>query len=269
MTFLYAIPPSVLLVAAIVIAVIIAAGGQQYLHRRFREHDFVPHNEIGGFIIAVVGTLYAVLLGFLTAVAWQHFAEARDLVSAESASAADAWHSAIGLPYAVRSRIRGDMLNYAKAMVDQEWPDMRGGQIHTTPDLIIMDAIGAAADANPKNQRESNAQSATLQQLTLLHDDRLRRVFSSQSGVSWFEWLVLLIGAACVIAFCWLFGSANRRAHLLMTSIVAVIIASTLTLLFELQYPFRSVVGVGPDAWQATIDHIRLMQTGAQANMRM
>ncbi|MBV8689339.1 MAG: DUF4239 domain-containing protein [Candidatus Eremiobacteraeota bacterium] len=269
MTFLYAISPLVVLVGAVVVAVVIAAGGQQFLHRRLRDHDFVPHNEVGGFIIAVVGTLYAVLLGFLTVVAWQHFSEARDLVSGEAASAADAWHSAIGLPYAVRSRIRMDMLSYAKAMVEQEWPDMRAARIHPQPDLIIMDAIGAAGDVNPRNQRESNAQSATLQQLTILHDDRLRRVFSSQTGVSWFEWLVLLIGAACVIGFCWLFGSANPRAHLLMTSIVAVIIASTLTLLFELQYPFRSSVGVGPAAWEATIDHIHLMQTGSQANMRM
>jgi uncharacterized membrane protein YfcA len=269
MTLLYQIPPAILLLIAIVVAVAIAAGGQHYLHRRFRDHDFIPHNEVGGFIIAVVGTLYAVLLGFLTVVAWQHFSEARDLVAAESASAADTWHSAIGLPYAVRSRIRSDMLKYAMAMVEQEWPDMRTAQIHPAPDLIIMDAIGVAADLNPKNQRESNAQSATLQQLTVLHDERLRRIFSAQGGVSWFEWVVLILGAICVIGFCWLFGSSNPRAHLVMTSIVAVVIASVLVLLFELQYPFRSAVGVGPTAWQATIDHIRLMQSGSQANMRM
>ncbi|MBV8726959.1 MAG: DUF4239 domain-containing protein [Candidatus Eremiobacteraeota bacterium] len=269
MTLLYEIPPAILLLVAIIIAVAIAAGGQQYLHGRFRDHDFIPHNEVGGFIIAVVGSLYAVLLGFLTVVAWQHFAEARDLVAAESASAADAWHSAVGLPYVVRSHIRDDMLTYAKTMVEQEWPDMRTGEIHPTADLIVMDAIGAAGDFTPLNQRQSNAQAATLQQLTILHDDRLRRIFSSQSGVSWFEWVVLILGAVCVIGFCWLFGTANPRAHLVMTAIVAVVITSVLVLLFELQYPFRTAIGVGPTAWQATIDHIRLMQAGSQTNMRM
>ncbi|MBV8363791.1 MAG: DUF4239 domain-containing protein [Candidatus Eremiobacteraeota bacterium] len=269
MTFLYQIPPILLLIVAVFFAVALAAGGQVFLHRRFRDHDFVPHNEVGGFIIAVVGTLYAVLLGFLTVVAWQHFAEARDLVALESAAAADAWHMALGLPPAVRARIRGDVLRYATLMVDREWPDVRVARIRPDADWVLMDAIGSAADLTPRNARESNAQAATLQQLNTLHDFRQRRILSSQSGVSSFEWLVLFVGAACVIGFCWLFGSANARAHLLMTSVVAIIIAATLTLLFELQYPFRSAIGIGSGAWRATIDHIHLMQSGPQANMRM
>src|SRR5271154_2075598 len=32
--------------------------GQWYVHRRFREADFVRHNEVGGFIVAIVGSLY-------------------------------------------------------------------------------------------------------------------------------------------------------------------------------------------------------------------
>jgi hypothetical protein len=39
-------------------------------------------------------------------------------------------------------------------------------------------------------------------------------------------------------------------------------------LLFELQYPFRSDVGVSPEAWEGAIAHIRAMQTGGQMNMR-
>jgi len=269
MTFLYSIPPGVLLLVAIVIAIAIAAGGQVYVHRHFSEHDFVQHNEVGGFIIAVVGTLYAVLLGFLTVAAWQHFAEARESVALESAAAGDAWHTALGLPATVRSRVRADVLKYANVMVDRDWPDMRRGRLSTIADIIVMDAIGTAGDFVPANPRETNAQAATLQQLGVLHDYRQRRIFSAASGVSWFEWLVLFIGAICVIAFCWLFGSKNVRAHLLMTSAVAIIIASMLALLFELQYPFRSPIGIGPDAWQGIIGHIHLMQTGSQTNMRM
>jgi hypothetical protein len=31
----------------------------------------MAHNEVGGIVIAVTGTLYAVVLGFLTVVVWQ------------------------------------------------------------------------------------------------------------------------------------------------------------------------------------------------------
>ena len=53
-----------------------------------------------------------------------------------------------------------------------------------------------------------------------------------------------------------------------MTATVVTMIASTLVLLFELQYPYRSDVGIGPDAWQGAIQHIHAMQMGSQMNMR-
>jgi Protein of unknown function (DUF4239) len=269
MTFLYGIPPLALLVLALAVAIALACGGQMYVHRRFAHQDFVQHNEVGGFIIAVVGTLYAVVLGFLTVVVWQHFADARDLVAVESAAAADTWHTAIGLPIASRLRVRQDVNAYSEFMVDREWPEMRRGRVDVKADLILMDAITADGWFVPANLREGNSQSATMTQLGILHDDRQRRLNMNASGVSWFEWIVLLLGAVCVVCFCWLFGLRNARTHLLMTSAVTVVIVSLLVLLFELQYPFRSQVGVGPEAWSGVVSHIRLMQTGSQMQMRM
>ena len=125
-------------------AVAAACLGQWYVHRRFRESDFVRHNEVGGFLVAVVGSLYGVLLGFMTVIAWQHFEECAQLVAAESAAATDAWHTAIGLPAQSRLRVRHDMLAYADAMIEREWPAMRKRDFDRDADWIVMDAIGAA-----------------------------------------------------------------------------------------------------------------------------
>jgi len=266
---LYGLPAALLLALAVAISVTIAGVGQIYVHRRFSSQDFVAHNEVGGIIIAVVGTLYAVVLGFLTIVAWQHFLEARQLVVLESGADIDAWHTAVGLPSAARHRVREDMLSYAKIMIDQEWPMMKQGGFDPSAAAIAMDAIDATGSLVPANMGESNAQAATLQQLGVLHDARQQRIGVNASGISWFEWLVLLIGATCVICFCWLFGLRNPRTQLLMTSTVVTVIVSILVLLFELQYPFRSDVGVRPDAWKAALAHIYQMEGNEQMHMNM
>jgi hypothetical protein len=265
----YAVPAVALLVVVIVLAVIVGAGGQLVVHRRFPSRDFVAHNEVGGIMITVSGTIYAVLLGFMTVVAWQHHEEARELVVAESDADIDAWHTAVGLPAPVRHHIRSDMTAYANTMVTREWPAMQRGDFDPDAALIGMDAIEATATAAPRNEQESNAQNATMQQLTIMHDARQRRIASNDSGVTWFEWVVLLVGAAGITGFCWLFGMHNRRTHVLMTAIVVGMIASVLVLLFELQYPFRGDIGIGPGAWQAAAAHIRQMQTAKQTDMRM
>ncbi len=269
MDFLYAIPAAVLLPLALVVAIGLACGGQILVHRWFDSRNFVSHNEVGGIIIAVSGTLYAVILGFLTVVAWEHFQEARELTVLESDADIDAWHTSVGLPPTLRQRIRADMARYADGMVQREWPLMRHGEFDKGAAMLSMDAIDAAGSYVPVNSGESNAQEATIAQLTVMHDARQRRITINRSGISWFEWLVLLTGAASITCFCWLFGIKNARTHLLMTSIVVTMIVSILVLLFELQYPFRSDIGVPPDAWREAVAHLHQMQAGPMVNMRM
>ena len=266
---LLGLQPYVLLLFATFVAVTLACAGQVFVHHHFRSQEFVRHNEVGGFIIAVAGTLFSVVLGFMTVVAWQHFSEARQLVSTESASATDAWHMAVGLPPEERNRVRRDVLAYASVIIGSEWPRMQEGTFDTRGDLILMDAIGSAGTFKSKDFSESNAQGATLQQLGLLHDERQQRLSANAGGISGFEWCVLFVGAVCIVCFCWLFGLSNPIVHLLMTSTVTVIVASTLVLLLELQYPFRSGVRIPPDSWVSVITHIHVMQTGSQMNMRM
>ncbi len=116
------------------------------------------------------------------------------------------------------------MLSYATLMINREWPLMRHGAFDSNAAMISMDAIDSASTFIPTNAAESNAQSATVAQLTIMHDARQRRIAENDSAVSWFEWLVLVLGASCIICFCWLFGLKNARTQLLMTSTVVATI---------------------------------------------
>jgi hypothetical protein len=269
MAFVIGLPALVVLFVAVALAVGFACGGQWYVHRRFPEEDFVRHNEVGGVIIAIAGTLYAVVLGFLTVASWEHFAQAHHYVGMESAAAADAWHMAVGLPRDRRTRLRADVLAYSQLMVTREWPQMRAGGFDPQGDILVMDAIGATGAFKPADLGESNAQSATLAQLGILHDVRQRRLDEDTSDIGAFSWFVLLFGAACITCFCWLFGAKNRRVHLLMTACVAIMVTSVLVLLFELQYPFRTGLRISSDEWSAVVHHINTMQTGKQSEMQM
>lgn len=72
MAFVVEFPALFLLFISVILAVAPVCGGQWYVHRRFPEEDFVRHNEVGGVIISIAGTLYAVVLGFLTTAVIRH-----------------------------------------------------------------------------------------------------------------------------------------------------------------------------------------------------
>jgi hypothetical protein len=161
------------------------------------------------------------------------------------------------------------MLAYANAMIEHDWPAMRRGEFDRVADWILMDAIGAAGSLNPRTLEQANAQTATLTQLSALHDGRQRRLAENRSGILPFEWLVLILGGVCMVGFCWLFGVENKSVHLMMTSAVTIIVSATLVMLFELQYPFQSDLRIQPDEWSAVVTHIQVMQSGPQSTMRM
>jgi hypothetical protein len=146
---------------------------------------------------------------------------------------------------------------------------MKSGAFDPAAPMISMDAINAVGGFLPANNGETNAQAAVMQQLTAIHDARQQRMAINASGISWFEWLVLAIGGTCIVCFCWLFRLRSPRTHLLMTSTVVTMIASILVLLFELQYPFRSDVGIGPELWKGALAHLHQMQNGDMQGMRM
>src|SRR5262245_22257868 len=172
MDLLFSIPAIVLLACSLVLSIGLVCLGQLLVHRRFRRAFLIEHNEVGGIIFVVAGTLYAVLLGFFTVIAWQHFQDARAIVVMESNADIAAWHSAVGLPPAVRESVRSDMLNYAIVVTEKEWPAMRDGKFDPDLALIGMHAIDVASSFAPSTLAEANAQAATIKQLAIVHDGR-------------------------------------------------------------------------------------------------
>ncbi|HEY7993346.1 MAG TPA: DUF4239 domain-containing protein [Candidatus Eremiobacteraceae bacterium] len=267
---LYAIPPYLLLFLAVAFAAAIACAGQILVHRRFKSAEFVRRNEVAGFIIAVVGTLYAVVLGFMTVVTWEHYQTAQERLASETASVLDAWHDAVELPPAARRVMRAAMLDYAHVMIDDEWPKMRDGGFSLQGDTIIMDATTAIGQLRPGNASEVNAQATEIALLNALHDARQQRLSGSDAALTELQWIVLFIGAIVVVGFCYLFQVESADAHLVMTGAVAVIIATMMVLIFELESPFRSPIGISSSAWSAVISHIEYMDSrpGSMMNMK-
>ena len=261
MAFLTRVPAAVLLVVMVALTLATFGASHLVLTHRIR-HRVRRHRAVGGVIITVASTIYGTILGFMTVVAWQHYQEARELVVAESDADIDTWHTAVALPPEPRQRVRGDMIAYANLMVNHEWAAMKRGSVDAKPAFLGMDAIDAAATFNPANAAESNAQNATLQQLTIMHDARQRRIAINDGAISWFQWLVLIEGAIWIAGLAWVFGTRHMGIHLLMSSTVVVLITSMLVLLFELQYPFRSDIGIPPTPWNHAIEHIRQMESG-------
>jgi Protein of unknown function (DUF4239) len=87
------------------------------------------HNDVAGFIYAVVGVMYAVLMAFVVIVVWQAYEAAKDTVESEANELAGVYFLADRFPDPERERVRGLARSYARVVVEEEWPLMERGEI--------------------------------------------------------------------------------------------------------------------------------------------
>src|SRR5688572_21472899 len=82
------------------------------------------HHPVSDPLLACVGTLFAILLGFMVANAMTRFEEARVNVEQEAGAVGDIYRLSRGLPQDVGAEIRADCFKYVDGVLQVEWKTM-------------------------------------------------------------------------------------------------------------------------------------------------
>jgi Protein of unknown function (DUF4239) len=247
-TLFYSIDASLGLLLVCGLSVLVACGGHVLVHRTFPKTAFSEHNEVAGFVLAIVAVLYAVILGFVTIVVWEHYEQTDQRARSEVDAATDVFRLSRHLPALSAERIRDDVARYATSVYRDEWPNMESGGNPKTQAAITR-LIDDVASFDARGAQQGNLQSNLLGRVQLVADLRRNRIYDTGSNVPAVLWLALFLGAATIACFIYLFGMKNFKVQLILTAATALMIGVAFGLIMELNYPFRGTVSVTPERW--------------------
>ena len=126
--------------------VAVAVGGLVLVQRLVPIERRQEHNDVAGFIYAVLGVAYAVLLGLMVVADWQDWQAAHDSTTQEANELAAVFWLAHGLPEPEGRHIQELARDYARVEVRQEWPLMEGGK--SSPKAYeLLDEMRASVEA--------------------------------------------------------------------------------------------------------------------------
>jgi len=208
-------------------------------------------HEVGGYLLTVVGTLYAVLLGLVVVDAMQQYQRAREVTEKEANNLVDVYIFADQLPPKQCADLRAKCNDYADQVIDTEWQQMHGGQECPLSREKAITLLKALLDFRPTTETEKMLYPQMLQEGTQFWQNRHSRIGIAEKGVPIVEWVVLIIGAITTIFFTYFFGLEDIRLQLIMTSMIAMLIALNLMLLLFFGYPFRGDLSVKTDAFRS------------------
>ena len=235
------------------IYMLLAAGGLILVQRLVPTAVRRQHNDVTGFIYAVLGVVYAVMLGLMVVAVWEQWNAAADRADQEASGLAEVFWVADRMPESKGHNIQELVHSYA-TVVEEEWPLMRQGKSSQKAWALLDEIRSEVQDFQPSTPAQTVLYEQGLERVHELADARRERLLLADHGLPAILWVVLTIGAVVVIGFTYLFGLDSTVIHVLMVAALALIIALVLFTVAELDFPFRGDIRLGPEAMEQVLD---------------
>jgi uncharacterized membrane protein YraQ (UPF0718 family) len=226
-----------------------------YLVQRFVPMELrKQHNDVAGFIYAVVGIAYAVLMGLVVVSSWEQFDAARRTVEGEADELAEVFWLGHRLPEPEGRRLQELARSYARVVVEEEWPLLARGESSPRAWALIDEIRLSVQNQDPHTQAEQVLYEQSLERVHELGDARRDRLVQAREGIPLILWAVLVTGAMVTVSFTYLFGLDSNTTHTLMVAALALVIGLVLFTIGALEYPFSGSARLGPGAFELVLE---------------
>lgn len=218
-------------------------------------------NELIGWQVTVLGTTYAVIIGFMLYAVWTNFQIADGNVEAEANSLVNVVRLAQNLDPAQTQKIQDLASEYVQNMLTEEWPAMNSLTVSPMSHQIILRLWATITNS----EVHTAAQQATLEQmlaeLSRMTEHRRMRELQVDSALPGILWGVLIVGAIVTIVSACLFGSTDFKLHLIQVSMLALLLGLLLVAIADINRPFQGAVHVSPAGFERARTTIQDMRT--------
>lgn len=246
--FLINIPPVWLGVGMVLFAILTSLGGLLLVRRSVELRRLQQQHDVAGFIIAVVGVLYAVLLAFIVVIQWQAYSTAQANASQEATAIGNLYRDAVALGPPGR-QLTSATANYAVQLAYREAPYLAKHQRQLPgANRSENEVWKALSNLNASTASHAVFVQRAIEDASTAAEDRRTEIEDSRTELPTALWVVLLAGGALTVGFTYFFGLESFGAQAAMVSTLAAMIALSLFLILTLDLPFTGGMSVKPDA---------------------
>lgn len=209
-----------------------------------------PHNDVIGWQLSILGTTYAVILGFMLYAVWTSFGEAELNVDLEANAVVDIHRLADALPEPQRTELRTLARSYTDAVINQEWPQMAKGEVPERSTAINEEMWKTVVSVRAALPMEVNAQTYAMSELSSLGQHRLTRILQSTTHLPNVLWCVLVVGGSLTIVSACTLGAGSVKLQALQVFFFSLLISLSLVAISDIHRPFHGLIHVSDYAFR-------------------
>ena len=236
---------------------LLAAAGAFALERLVPAGRREVHNDVVGFVYAVVGVAYAVLLGLVVIAAWNTLDEARANTYTESNALIWLDWYAYSLPQPQHAEVESLLKHYTAVVIATEWPELARKQSSPQAWSIYQQLHKAIQAQQPTAPAAVARYQVAVDAADQLGAARRERLEQAADGIPSPLWGALVMGGVITIGFAFLFGMKRTGPHALVMFSLTLLIGGLLLVIYELNFPFSGAVKVGPEAFRLALERMQ------------
>jgi hypothetical protein len=237
-------------IVAITVTVLASLLVMAGLNRVWPREKRRAYNDLIGWQLGILGTTYAVILGFMLYAVWAKLGEAELNVDSEASAIVDVYRLAGGMPEPQRTQLQRLARDYVDTVIAREWPQMARGEIPDQGTDILREMWKIVMSVKPASPTEVNAQEHAVSELESLAQHRLTRIRQGKSGLPNMLWWLLLVGGALTIVCSCTLGSDSVKLQALEVFCFSLLVSLSLVSIADIHRPFRGLVHVNDYAFQ-------------------
>jgi len=208
-------------------------------------------------VFGFVGAGFAILLGFVVLLTFEGYKDAKDRAEDEATAVFDQYEAAaLFQPPARRIALRSTLVCYGRAVVEDEWPVMERGRVSPTVNEWLDRLEGLLPRAGLVTKAETIGYESWFAKAGERDQARRERLLESRGTMPTLLWVMLILGAVCVVSFVLLYADPAERAFgqaFFAGGVTAVVVTSLLAVAL-LASPFQGGNGsVQPNGMRFTL----------------
>jgi preprotein translocase subunit SecG len=215
------------------------------LRRRAPEGGAFSDSDRASGVFGLLGAGFAIFLGFVIFVAFDDYDRAKQASSDEAEATLQQFENAHLFAPAEGHVLEGQLICYARAVIERGWPGMEANRQSPIVDLWSL-RLERTSEAIPIAGAKANAAyQSWLTQTEERSKARNTRLREAQHPLPPLLWVLIVIAALCVIGFVLFYADpaeAVRAQALIAGSVTAVVVAGILLVVF-LNSPYGSGSG--------------------------
>jgi len=228
-----------------------------YIIRRCTHYQIRKgHNDVAASIFNKAGTVYGIILAFVVVILWQEYNKSMESALKEGTEALELYQDLSLYPNQKQTAsATKSLVHFAELVIKDEYPAMAKMKISPTTEKAMTKLREEIQHINPQNVHEQILYTKILKDMENLSKLRQERLADMESSLPGIVWGALIVGAIITIMFSILLGAEKLWLHSLLTSMLAVILATAFYLIIELDYPFVGELSAKPTSY------IKMLQT--------